>query len=294
MKRILVTGSEGFIGKSLCKELSQLPEQFEIFTLDKVGNGRNHTCADITLDDLSGTFKQVNPEVVVHLAGNVSVSYSVSNPLEDFNLNAKGTLAVLLASKDTKCKNFVYVTSGGAIYDSSVPMPLNENSRVNPISPYGLSKLFAEGYVRVLSEARQSGWSSLAFSNVYGSVSDQKQGVIFRFWDDIRNGRRPTIFGEKASRDFIHVDDAVSALTKAIEKPVNTRLNISSNTSTTLADLLIEIQKIMNSNLIPIIKELPRAEVEWSHLDNGKAQQLLAWTPVVDLKNGLKRSLQID
>ena len=294
MKRILVTGSEGFIGKSLCKKLGQSPEKFDIFTLDIVGNGHNHTCADITLDDLSGAFKQVNPEVVVHLAGNVSVSFSVSNPLEDFNLNAKGTLAVLLATKDTACKNFVYVTSGGAIYDSTVLMPLNENSPIKPISPYGLSKLFAEGYVRVLSEARQAGWSSLAFSNVYGSVSDQKQGVIFRFWDDIRNGRRPTIFGEKASRDFIHVDDAVSALIKAIEKPVNTRLNISSNTSTKLVDLLIEIQKIMNSNLIPIIKELPHAEVEWSQLDNRKAQQLLAWTPVVDLNNGLKRSLQID
>ena len=294
MKRILVTGSEGFIGKSLCKQLSQLPEKFDIFTLDKVGDGINHTRADITLDDLSDTFRQINPEVVIHLAGNVSVSFSVSNPLEDFNLNAKGTLAVLVATKDTACKNFVYVTSGGAIYDSSVPMPLNENSPTNPISPYGLSKLFAEGYVRVLSEARQSGWSSLAFSNVYGSVLDQKQGVIFRLWDDIRNGMRPTIFGEKASRDFIHVDDAVTALVKAIEQPVNTRLNISSNTSTKLVDLLSEIQKIMNSNLIPIIQELPHAEVELSQLDNAKAQQLLAWIPVVDLKNGLIRSLQID
>ncbi len=294
MKRILVTGSEGFIGKSLCKQLSQLPEKFDIFTLDKVGNGHNHTRADITLDDLSDTFRQINPEVVVHLAGNVSVSFSVSNPLEDFNLNAKGTLSVLLATKETACKNFVYVTSGGAIYDSSIPMPLKENSPTNPISPYGLSKLFAEGYVRVLNQARQSGWSSLAFSNVYGSVSDQKQGVIFRLWDDIRSGIRPTIFGEKASRDFIHVDDAVSAVIKAIGKPVNTRLNISSNTSTKLVDLLSEIQKIMNSNLIPIIQELPDTEVEMSQLDNLKAQQLLDWIPVVDLKNGLKRSLQID
>ena len=92
----------------------------------------------------------------------------------------------------------------------------------------------------------------------------------------------------------MHVDDAVSALMKVIEKPVNTRLNISSNTSTKLVDLLIEVQKIMNSNLIPIIQELPQTEVELSQLDNLKAQQLLAWIPVVDLKNGLKRSLKID
>ena len=90
------------------------------------------------------------------------------------------------------------------------------------------------------------------------------------------------------------MDDAVSALIKAIDRPVNTRLNISSNTSTKLVDLLLEIQKIMKSNLIPIIQELPATEVELSQLDNTKAQQLLAWVPLVDLKNGLKRSLQVE
>ena len=118
---------------------------------------------------------------------------------------------------------------------------------------YGISKFVGEGYVRVLSEARRSEWSSLAISNVYGSVKIQKQGVVYRFWNDIQNGISPTVFGASVARDFIHIDDVVGALIKVIEKPVNCRINISSNTSTKLLDLLGEIINIMGSDTSPII-----------------------------------------
>jgi UDP-glucose 4-epimerase len=170
-------------------------------------------------------------------------------------------------------------------------MPFSETSPINPISPYGLSKYVAEGYVRVLSELRHSNWSSLALSNVYGSINDQKQGVVYRFWDDITKGVSPKIFGIDATRDFIHIDDVVSALIKVIENPVNTRLNISSNISTRLEDLLNSIQEIMGSNLKPEILNLPRAEIAVSQLNNSKAQELLGWNPTIGLEIGLRRSL---
>jgi len=264
---------------------------YETFTLDKNGSGHNHVRADIALDDFSTSVQKINPEVVIHLAGNVSVPFSIKSPLEDFNVNAKGTLNLLLSLESTVCHNFIFVTSGGAIYDSNSPMPLSEMSPIKPISPYGLSKHVAEGYVRVLSELRQSNWSSLALSNVYGSIKDQKQGVIYRFWDDIIRGTSPRIFGIGASRDFIHIDDVVSAMIKAIENPVNTRLNISSNISTRLEDLLKLIQEIMDSDLKPEILDLPQAEIAVSQLNNTKAQQLLGWNPTVDLKSGLRSSL---
>ena len=293
MKRVLITGSEGFIGKSLCDELSQHKESYEVFTLSRSAGQVRHIRADITVDNLAPEIRDINPEVIVHLAGNVSVPFSIKYPLEDFNINARGTLAVLLASEHTDCKNFIFVTSGGAIYDSKAPSPLTEFSPVNPISPYGLSKYIAEGYVRVLSEARKSDWSSLALSNAYGSVKIQKRGVIYRFWDDITNGISPTIFGAEVSRDFIHIDDVVDAIIKVIEKPVNSRLNISSNTSTKLVDLLAEMQRIMGSSLKPIIRDLPLGEVGASQLSNKRAQELLNWVPRVDLFNSLKEILPV-
>lgn len=266
-------------------------ENYEFFTLDRSGDGRNHIRTDITVDNLTSKITDINPEVIVHLAGNVSVPFSVEFPVEDFNLNAGGTLALLLAAENTACKNFVFVTSGGAIYDSSAPIPFKENSPINPVSPYGLSKYIGEGYARVLSEARGSEWSSLAISNVYGSVKIQKQGVVYRFWNDILNGVSPTIFGASVARDFIHIDDVVDALIKVIEKPVNCRINISSNTSTKLVDLLREIQRIMDSNIEPIIEDPQFGDVKISQLDNSKAKKLISWYPKVDLINGLDRSL---
>jgi UDP-glucose 4-epimerase len=291
LKRVLVTGSEGFIGKSLCNQLIQMRNSYEMFTMDKLGSGKKHVRADIAFDDFSKMIQQINPEVVLHLAGNVSVPFSIKSPLEDFNVNAKGTLNLLLALESTVCRNFIFVTSGGAIYDPNTPMPFSETSPINPISPYGLSKYVAEGYVRVLSELRHSNWSSLALSNVYGSINDQKQGVVYRFWDDITKGVSPKIFGIDATRDFIHIDDVVSALIKVIENPVNTRLNISSNISTRLEDLLNSIQEIMGSNLKPEILNLPRAEIAVSQLNNSKAQELLGWNPTIGLEIGLRRSL---
>ncbi len=291
LKKILVTGSGGFIGKSLCNRLNQYKDYYDVFTLDRSVGGIRHIQADITSYDVSNQIRAINPDVVVHLAGNVSVPFSVKNPVDDFNANARGTLAVLLGSEHTDCRNFIFVTSGGAIYDTTARLPLTEESPINPISPYGLSKYIAEGYVRVLSEGRMSGWSSLALSNTYGSVKMQKRGVIYRFWEDISNGVAPTIFGAKVSRDFIHIDDVVDALIKVIETPVNTRINISSNTSTKLIDLLAEMQKILGSSFKPVINDLPLGEVDVSELSNKKAQELLNWTPQVDLLSGLRHAL---
>ena len=293
MKKILITGSEGFIGKALIHHLIKVRNSYELFTLDRTGSGRNHVLADITIDDLTSRIREIDPDVIVHLAGNVSVPFSLKYPLEDFNVNAKGTLAVLLAAEPTSCKNFVYITSGGAIYDPLAPMPLKEESPIKPISPYGLSKYVAEGYIRVLCEARKTGWSSLALSNSYGPIDDQKQGVIYRFWQDIVNGNNPTIYGDSVARDFIYIDDVVKALVSVIENPVNMRVNISSNTSTKLKDLLAEIQHIMGSNLEPKIELLRDGEVEVSQLDNRRALQFLKWAPAVDLRSGLRKCLGV-
>jgi UDP-glucose 4-epimerase len=290
MKRILVTGSEGFIGKALCRRIRANQDEYSLFTLDRIGGGTNHSIIDITSTDLNSELERVNPDILIHLAGNVSVKFSLENPLADFQVNAMGTLAVLLGSLETSCSNFIYLTSGGAIYDSSARLPVNEEGPIRPTSPYGLSKLIGEQYLNLLTRERMN-WTSFALSNCYGPVREHNQGVIYSIWRDLSNGIRPTIHGLNVSRDFIYIDDVVDAILLACEKPSNRRLNLSSGKSIALMELLEKIQRILKTNLTPNILPNKPGDILTSCLDNSKLKTLLGWEPKISLDSGLNLSL---
>jgi len=289
--KVLITGSEGFIGKTLVWHLKQERFDCEIFTLDIQGQGSKHTCIDLNDEILPKIISKIDPNVVIHLAGNVSVSRSISDPMADFEMNLRGTLKLLLALQNTSCRNFVYTTSGGAIYASDAPQPHHEESATNPISPYGISKLASESYVRVLCKQSNIDWTALAISNCYGKVQQQRAGVIYEMWKGIQEGVPPLIRGRDSSRDFIHVSDVISAIVLAMQTPANSRLNISSNVSTKLADLLLHMQKILGTNLEPKFSENELGHIHQSQLDNTKAKLLLGWSPLVNLETGLLLSL---
>lgn len=290
MKRILVTGSEGFIGKRLCKQLRILNYKYTLFTLDRIGTGVNHTVVDITSNSLESEILRINPDIIIHLAGNVSVKFSIENPLADFQVNALGTLAVVSSALKTKCSNFLYLTSGGAIYNSSERFPFTEDSPTKPKSPYGLSKLIGEQYLDLLATEGLN-WTSLAVSNCYGSVYEQKQGVIYSMWRDLMDGVSPRIYGANVLRDFIYIDDVIEIILIACEKPSNRRLNVSFGTSITLSQLLEKIQMILHTNIQPIILPVSSRDVPTSSLDNSNARKFLGWVPKTNLDQGLRLSL---
>ena len=290
MKRILITGSEGFIGRALCRRLQANLEQYSLFTLDRIGIGTNHSVVDITSKDLESAIKRVDPDILIHLAGNVSVKYSVENPFTDFQVNALGTLAVITSSLKTRCSNFIYLTSGGAIYDPLASLPVNENSPLGPTSPYGLSKLIGEQYLKMLVTGKMN-WTSLALSNCYGPVMEQKQGFIYSMWCDLSKGVRPSINGTNVSRDFVYIDDVLDAILLACEKPLNGRINVSSGTSTRLTKVLESMQKILGTNLSPWILPNSPGDVLVSCLDNSYIKEFLGWEPKVNLDQGLFMSL---
>jgi UDP-glucose 4-epimerase len=289
LTKVLITGSEGFIGRSLRNFLALNSPNYDIYTLDKTGSGEKHLKVDLKNRIQSESILDISPEIIVHLAGNVSVSSSLKYPLEDLESNTFGTLNLLLAADKSNYRNFVYVTSGGAIYDTFSEKSLSEDSPIKPISPYGLSKFASEGYVRVLSEIRKSNWTSLALSNCYGPVTQQTQGVIYEIWKNLQSGERPVIYGTETSRDFIYIDDVVEALSLAMANPVNRRVNISSNTSVTLGYLYQEILSILMMQVEPVIRDVKIGHIEQSKLENTLAKELLGWYPKIDIRTGLRR-----
>jgi UDP-glucose 4-epimerase len=291
MSRILITGSEGFIGGHALTALRSAGH--EIFTLDvREGSGKNeHYTADIRKDDLDLIVSKIKPDSVVHLAAQVVVTDSFLDPINDLEINALGTLRLIQASINSKCKNFCYIHSGGAVYDSAAKLPLSEESPEHPVSPYGLTKKLGEGYVRVLSEANKMGWSSLAYSNVYGPVISHQKGVIYEFWKALTSDSSPTIFGKEVTRDFLFIDDAVRAIVLAAESPINTRVNISSGKEISLISLFEKISRILNASIEPRVLPARTGEILRSCLDNQRAFKILNWTPIVDLDSGLGMSI---
>ncbi|MSY31277.1 MAG: NAD-dependent epimerase/dehydratase family protein, partial [Actinobacteria bacterium] len=282
----------GFIGRNLVHALRET--DYKLFTLEetfKPGSGKR---IDISTQALEPIFSSIKPDVVIHLAAKMDVRESFADPIRDLEVNGLGTLKVLRASQLSGCQNFVYVASGGAIYDSNSPMPLTENSpESRPVSPYGLSKRLGEDYVRLLCEKAQTSWTSIVLSNCYGQVEDHQRGVIFEFWKAIAEGQRPKIYGSEITRDFVYISDVVNALMKTIDSPTNTRVNVSSQSEISLLDLFNKIAKIMKSEIEPILFDAHIGDVLRNCLSNTKAKELLGWEPSVNLDQGLKLSLPI-
>ena len=236
-------------------------------------------------------FQEIRPDVVIHLAAQINVLKSFEQPFHDLQSNGQGTLNLIQASIESGCTNFVYIASGGATYDSNQSLPIGENGQENPVSPYGLTKLLGEGYVRIFSEKAGTHWSSLALSNCYGPLLEHGRGVIFQFWKALNEGKSPIINGIEVTRDMIHVDDVVRAIQLVIESPTNSRVNISSGSEVTLLQIFELLRNEMRSNIEPEIREHIKGEVERSSLSNKKAFEILGWEPKISLALGIQASL---
>lgn len=292
MMKVLITGSSGFIGSQLVEYLSK--KDFEVITLDKTQTAGTSFCFDIRDPAVIELIASVKPETVVHLAAQVDVNKSFENPAEDLLTNSLGTLNVLSGAIKGGVSHFVYITSGGAIYDSNQPFPVPETGNLKPLSPYGISKLSGEFYVQALCEQSRIKWSSLALSNCYGPVSVHKSGVIFEWWKSLRGGKAVTINGTDTSRDFIFITDVIRAIHMVLEQPVNQRINISSGAETSLGELFTHLTGAMGVTAKPLIKKLPTGEIHRSALDNTLAKAAIGWIPEITLKEGIALSLSGD
>jgi UDP-glucose 4-epimerase len=288
MTRVLVTGSEGFIGKKTVSRLRS--EGLNVFTLDLVGEGEKHFIGDIATTPLDQIFTLASPEIVIHAAAQTDVMASFENPSRDFLTNAFGTMRLLDASRKVNVKTFVYIHSGGAIYDSNQPMPLTEDSKEKPISPYGVSKRAGENLVEVMCNKYGINWTSLALSNVYGNVIENPKGVVYEFWKRLSEHKDCQINGARVTRDFVHVDDVIDAIFSASVRPINARVNISSGSETSLLELFELICNCLGVFPTPIFMEPKAGEMLRSCLSNELARELLGWKPKISISEGMTSS----
>jgi len=299
--RILVTGGAGFIGSHLVDEL--LRKGYEVFIVDNLSTGKkeninskaNFYKSDIRKPNLGKIFAEVKPDYVFHFAAQIDVRKSVSNPLFDAENNISGTINLLERCKEFKVKKVIFASSGGVIYGEKRDLPAIEDMVPNPFSPYGISKLCCEYYMKYYSLWHGMNCTSLRFSNVYGPRQNPygEAGVVAIFIRNILNGEKPSIFGDgEQIRDYLLVNDAVSASISCIEKGDNEIFNIGTGVPTSVNRLFKILKSNLNFEGEPEYKPKRPGELYKNYLNCEKAKKEIDFKPQVSLEYGIRYTIE--
>lgn len=300
----LVTGAAGFLGSALANRLAR--EGHEVRGLDDLSAGDpNRLSPDVlfTRGDVIDRPKLwtllQDVDCVYHLAAKVSVPESVLYPREYNIINVGGTVSVMEAMRDVGVRRVVFISSG-AIYGDQAEQPLKEDTPPNPGSPYAVSKLAAEHYVRTIGSLWGLETVSLRVFNVYGPgqpLSVAHPSVVPHFLRQAVKGGTLVIHGDGSqTRDFVYLDDVVEAMVAAATAPtVNRRvINIGSGVETSIRDLGQYVIETVGAQANWIFKEDQDAGVGRMCADIQLGREKLGYKPRVSLQEGLSAMVAKD
>ena len=293
--KILVTGGAGFIGKYLVKSLLKMGHSVTIF--DNFSNSKKEgidTFLSNSVNVIEGDIMKYQEivkatkdiDIIIHLAAKISVSESIKNPLETFQVNVEGTKNILKACEMNHIKKLI-VSSSAAVYGEGMQNSrLNEQSNKNPISPYGESKKRMEDEIMKFALKKTTNCIILRFFNIYGiGQTLEYAGVITKFIKKIKEGKNLEIFGDGLQkRDFVAIEDVIDSINKAISSNNNGIYNIASGKITTikeLAEYMISISKTKPN--IKYVKPL-KGDIRNSQADISLAKKELEYLPKYKLE----------
>jgi UDP-glucose 4-epimerase len=294
-KKILVTGGAGFIGFHLTRKLIELGADVTIY--DNMSNAKMENVTDNPqakfvkgdILDLKTLLELPKFDYIYHLAAQVVVPYSMENPAEDFENNARGTLNVL--EKVRKDKTRLVFASSAAVYGNPAVMPTPESYGFHPVSCYGLSKVVGEEYCQMYTQQYGAKITIVRFSNVYGS---RCHGVIHDFLDKLQaDPTKLAIIGTgQQARDLVNVADIAEALVLvADEKAIDQTYNLGFGKTTKIIELAHMMLKILNlegKTNITTTANSWQGDINTIWFDVTKAKTELGWTPKILLEDHLK------
>ena len=300
----LITGAAGFLGSALANQLAREGQQ--VRGLDDLSTGN----PDSLYEDIHFTRGDVNDrpklwtllqdvDCVYHLAARVSVQESVLYPREYNAVNVGGTVSLMEAMRDVGVRRVVFISSG-AVYGDQGHQPLKETAAPNPSSPYAVSKLASEYYVRSIGQLWGIETVILRVFNAYGpgqNLPPSHPPVIPNFLRQAIRGGTIVVHGDGSqARDYIFVDDAVRAMVAAATAPNinNTIINVGSGTETSVRALARLAQDLSNSSAEVVYN--PRSDVGVSRMcaDLTLAGEKLGYAPRVTLTDGLRLTIEGD
>lgn len=302
-QRVLVTGGAGFIGSHLAAAYKQAG--WDVTVLDDLSRGKRENVpegieliiADVRTPEARAVAADGGFDVLNLQAAQIDVRVSVAEPAHDAGINLLGLINMLEGAAAGKIRRVVFASSGGVVYGDPEVIPTPETAPKGPISPYGVSKLAGEYYLRALGVLRGFETVSMRYANVFGPRQDpgSEAGVVSIFISRILAGQPITIFGDGLqTRDLVFVRDVARAnvLASSAEIPRgesidDTAINVATSRQVSVADLARTIGEVLGVE--PVIKHAPAraGELMRSALDIGKAGRVLGWRPEVEFPDAL-------
>ena len=295
----VVTGGAGFIGSHVVELLQA--DGSEVTVLDDLSSGRTRNLTEKTIlqvDDVRdkqavGTAVSTDVDCVFHLAAQIDVRKAVEDPGLDAQVNVGGTINVLNACVEVHVRRFVMSSTGGALYGEPKNLPADEQTPIQPLSPYGVSKYCAEQYIEYFHRTCGLETVILRYANVYGPRQDPngEAGVVGIFARRILLDQECIVYGDgEQTRDFVFVDDVAQANILAMQGPLGT-FNIGTGVETSLNQLLVAFEHVVGHPVARKYEPARSGEVQRIALDASEAGRRLGWCPTVSLEDGLTQTL---
>jgi nucleoside-diphosphate-sugar epimerase len=307
MATYLVTGGAGFIGSNLVQALLASDERDpRVRVLDNFSTGKRENLAGLSgdleviegdLTDLSTVQATMSGvDYVLHQAAIPSVQRSVKDPLATDRANVLGTLNVLWAAKEAAVKRVVYAASSSA-YGEAIAPKKSESMPARPLSPYGVSKLAGELYCAAFTNVYGLETVALRYFNVFGPRQDansEYSAVIPRFISALLAGRQPVIYGDgEQTRDFTYIANVVDGNLRALTAPgaAGQMMNLAAGGRVSLNTLARTLGDILGVPATPTYAAARPGDIRDSSADISRAQDILGYTPRVDLRTGLEATI---
>lgn len=297
---ILITGGAGFIGSHILAQL-QGRRDMDVVVFDNLSSGsKEHVPAGMELVEgdvcdeaaVDALFADHHFDAVVHLAAQTMVPFSVDHPVEDCQINLEGVLHVLEACR-THGTGHILFSSSAAVYGDNLNIPLKETERLVPTSPYGVTKMTTEHYLRVYHELYGMDATVFRFANVYGERQGEKGegGVVSIFCKLLSQRQGITVFGDgNQTRDFVYAGDIAQAIIRALPLKGYHTMNVSTGQETSLNDLIRSFEKAVGYT-VPVQYTAPRTgDILRSVLSNEALKRDLGFVPEMDLEEGIRQT----
>lgn len=301
---VFITGGAGFIGLHVVDQL--LEQGYNVRIFDNMFRGDRDAVNKLIA---GGRVELIDQDVryggavhaamkgadyVIHLAA-VSINKSNADPYESMDINTIGAHNVFAAAADHGVKRVVFASSA-SVYGDPEKLPMHEDDRLNPLTPYCISKRTGEDLLGYYQRRAGLSWIALRFFNVYGEgqkTTAYYTSVINHFVNRLKNGEAPVIDGEgKQSMDFIHVKDIARAVVLALtSEQANMPINVGTGIDTTVAELARILIDAVGVDVEPQFNPRP-VLVSRRAADTTRAKEVLGFEPTIEVRDGMTKLIQ--